>query len=189
MASAIMALEECIGMETSDAFCIQFLIEGGLKQAVVAMLLIGMVVCKGFVLFASGVFLDSCGRKPALYVSFGGMTVTLLGCSWAFAAGNPAMLGVAWLLFNLSYAAGLGNVCPVMASESFPDQRTRGVGIAFTYILNRLVGALATGTYPVLHQDIGTSNVFLIWASWAFMGLAFTYFCMVETRGRVLEDC
>lgn len=189
MASAISALEEFIGIETSDAFCIQFLIEGGLQQATVAMLLIGMVVLKGFVLLASGVLLDSCGRKPALYVSFGGMALTLLGSSWAFAKGHAVALAVMWLFFNLAYAAGLGNVCPVLCSESFPDQRTRGVGIAFTYILNRLVGALMTGTYPVLHQDIGASNIFLLWATAAFGGLAFTYFCMVETRGRVLEDC
>jgi len=189
MASAIMALEECVGMETSDAFCIQFLIEGGLKQAVVAMLLIGMVVAKGFVLVASGIFLDSCGRKPALYLSFGGMAIALLCSSWAFAAGYPFMLAVAWLFFNLMYAAGLGNVCPVLCSESFPDQRTRGVGIAFTYVLNRLVGALVTGTYPILHQVIGVSNIFMLWAIAAFGGFAFTYFCMIETRGRVLEDC
>jgi len=189
MASAISALEEFIGIETSDAFCIQFLIEGGIQQATVAMLLIGMVLAKGFVLLASGVLLDSCGRKPSLYVSFGGMALTLLGCSWAFAKGQTATLAVMWLLFNLAYAAGLGNVCPVLCSESFPDQRTRGVGIAFTYILNRLVGALMTGTYPVLHQDIGASSIFLLWAAAALGGLAFTYFCMVETRGRVLEDC
>lgn len=189
VASAIMALEEAIGLETSDAFCIQFLTEGGLRQTVVAMLLIGMVMAKAFVLLASGVFLDSCGRKPALYLSFGGMAFALLGCSWAFATREPYTLAVMWLLFNLMYAAGLGNVCPVLCSESFPDQRTRGVGIAFTYILNRLVGAFVTGTYPVLHQDIGASSIFLLWAAAAFAGLAFTYFCMVETRGRVLEDC
>lgn len=189
MASAIMALEEFVGMETSDAFCIQFLIEGGLEQALVAALLIGMVIVKGVVLLASGVFLDSRGRKPALYVSFGGMFLSLLGCSWAFASGKPAMLALAWLLFNFTYAAGLGCVCPVLCSESFPDQHTRGVGIALTYILNRLVGALAQGTYPVLHQDIGVSNIFLVWAAASFVGLNFTYFCMVETRGRVLEDC
>jgi len=189
MACVIMALEQCVGVETSDAFCIQFLIEGGISQSVIEMLLCGMVLAKGGVLLASGIFLDSFGRKPALCFSFGGIFLALLGSSWAFGAGNSGMLALMWLLFNLMYAAGLGNVCPVLCSESFPDQRTRGIGIAFLYVFNRCFGALVTGMYPVLHDVVGVSHIFLLWAAAACVGLIFTYFCMVETRGRVLENC
>merc|ERR1719456_1327032 len=125
---------------------------------------------KAMVLIISGHLLDRWGRKPSLLLSLGGQAVSLLALGLAFPHGAWQMKALLWILYNLFYGAGLGNVCMVVMAESFPDPKTRAVGVSFCFILNRLVAALLTGLYPMQRTLMSASSVFFIWAGFAIVG-------------------
>lgn len=187
--AALSAFEELVGIEVSDDYCVKFLAEAGVpSQFIIANITTGMVVLKGIVLVISGCLLDRWGRRPSLLLSLGGQAVSLLALGLAFPHGAWQMKALLWLLYNLFYGAGLGNVCMVVMAESFPDPKTRAVGVSFCYIVNRLVAAVLTGLYPLQRTVMSASSVFFIWAAFATVGFIGTHHCMAERMGTMLED-
>lgn len=187
--AALSAFEEFVGIEVSDDYCVKFLEEAGVpSRFVIANITTWMVIFKGIVLIISGFLLDSWGRKPALLLSLGGQALSLIALAVVFPSGTWQLSALMWVLYNLFYGAGLGNVCMVVMAESFPDPKTRAVGVSFCFILNRLVAALLTGLYPMQRTLMSPSSVFSIWAGFAIIGFIGTHFCMTERMGTMLED-
>lgn len=186
----LMVFEELVGIEASDAYCIQMLAEGGFdSRALIAGITVFMVAVKGVVLILSGHALDVYGRRPALLFSSGSQAITLTTWALSYRIGSPTFTAIAWLSFNFAYASGLGNCAVVVCAESFSNPRLRGPGVAFTFILNRIVAAIMTGLYPAMHNSLGIETTILIWAAFALFLFIHTYIYMKETAGCVLEDC
>eukprot|EP00746_Dinoflagellata_sp_MGD_P165768 gnl/MRDRNA2_/MRDRNA2_95240_c0_seq1.p1 gnl/MRDRNA2_/MRDRNA2_95240_c0~~gnl/MRDRNA2_/MRDRNA2_95240_c0_seq1.p1 ORF type:complete len:589 (+),score=88.47 gnl/MRDRNA2_/MRDRNA2_95240_c0_seq1:143-1909(+) len=187
--AALSAFEEFVGIEVSDDYCVKFLEEAGVpSRFVIANITTWMVILKGIVLIISGFLLDSWGRRPALLLSLGGQAVSLIALALVFPNGTWQVSALIWIMYNLFYGAGLGNVCMVVMAESFPDPKTRAIGVSFCFILNRVVAALLTGLYPLQRTFMSSSSVFFIWAAFAIVGFIGTYFCMTERMGTMLED-
>lgn len=187
--AALSALEELVGIEVSDDYCVKFLEEAGVpSRFLIANITTWMVIFKGIVLIISGFLLDTWGRRPALLLSLGGQIVSLVALGLAFPHGIWQVSALMWFLYNLFYGAGLGNVCMVVMAESFPDPKTRAIGVSFCYILNRLIAAVLTGLYPWQRTFQDASTVFFIWASCATVGYIGTHFYMTERMGTMLED-
>jgi MFS family permease len=187
--AALSAFEEFVGIEVSDDYCVKFLEEAGVPSRFwIANITTWMVILKGIVLIISGFLLDSWGRRPALLLSLGGQAVSLIALAMVFNNGVWQVSALIWLLYNLFYGAGLGNVCMVVMAESFPDPKTRAVGVSFCFILNRVVAAVLTGLYPLQRTFMTGPEVFMIWAAFAVVGFIGTYFLMAERMGTMLED-
>lgn len=184
----LMTLEEVVGIEVSDDYCVQFLQEAGVPhRSIVASATTAMVAMKAIVLMISGCVIDRWGRKPCLLFSLGGQVLTLAGFAYLFGLGPWQASLAVWILFNLFYGAGLGNVCMVVMAEAFPDAKVRGVGVAFCYILNRLMAAVMSGIYPWQHVVFGVQNVFYLWSASALIAFILTVLFMKESSGAMLE--
>lgn len=184
----LMTLEEVVGIEVSDDYCVQFLQEAGVPhRSIVASATTAMVALKAIVLMISGCLIDRWGRKPSLLFSLGGQVVMLAAFAYLFTTGPWEASLAAWILYNLFYGAGLGNVCMVLMAEAFPDAKVRGVGCAFCYILNRLVAAIMSGIYPWQHTAMGVQNVFYLWSVSALIAFIFMAVFMKESSGAMLE--
>mmetsp|Transcript_10199 Transcript_10199/g.18570 ORF Transcript_10199/g.18570 Transcript_10199/m.18570 type:complete len:612 (-) Transcript_10199:133-1968(-) len=184
----LMFAEEMVGIEVSDDYCVQFLQEAGApRRSLVVTATTGMVALKAVVLMISGCAIDRWGRKPPLLFSLGGQAVTLAGFAFLFHTGAWQSSLTIWILYNLFYGAGLGNVCIVVMAEAFPDANVRGVGVAFCYILNRLVAAILTGIYPWQRSVIGVQNIVYLWSISAVVAFIVTAMFMKESSGTMLE--
>merc|ERR1719399_2521958 len=184
----LMILEESVGIEVSDNYCVQFFEEAGVPSRwIIASATTAMVFFKALVLMVSGYMIDHHGRKPPLVFSLAGQTASLVAMGVYFSHGSWQMVIVTWFCYNLFYGAGLGNVCVVVMAEGFPDPKMRAVAVSFCYILNRLVAAVVTGIYPWQHLAMGTPNVFYLWAGVAGIAMLATIFLMEERKGTILE--
>eukprot|EP00746_Dinoflagellata_sp_MGD_P155285 gnl/MRDRNA2_/MRDRNA2_85290_c0_seq1.p1 gnl/MRDRNA2_/MRDRNA2_85290_c0~~gnl/MRDRNA2_/MRDRNA2_85290_c0_seq1.p1 ORF type:complete len:590 (-),score=100.54 gnl/MRDRNA2_/MRDRNA2_85290_c0_seq1:134-1903(-) len=184
----LMVLEEVVGIEVSDDYCVQFLREAGVPhRSIVATATTAMVAMKAIVLIISGHLLDSWGRKPSLLFSLGGQVVCLAAFAYFFGSGPWQATLAFWIMYNLFYGAGLGNVCMVVMAEAFPDAKVRGMGCAFCYILNRLVAAIMSGIFPWQQSAMGVANVFYLWSASAFAAFVLTVVFMKESSGVMLE--
>lgn len=184
----IMILEEVVGIEVSDSYCIEFLQEAGVPhRSVVASATMTMVAIKAVVLMISGSLIDRWGRKPSLLFSLGGVFMTLAGFAYSFGSGPWQVSLALWVFYNLFYGAGLGNVCIVMMAEAFPDAKVRSIGVACCYILNRFMAAVMTGLFPWQHYVWGVQNVFYFWSLSALIGFIITAVFMKESAGQMLE--
>lgn len=188
MPSILMILEEVVGIEVSDDYAVQFLQEAGVpNRSVVASTTTATVALKGVLLMLSGYLIDRWGRKPILLFSLGGQVVTLTAYAYLFEVGPWQVSLAVWVVYNLFYGSGLGCVCVVVMAEAFPDAKVRGIGVAFCYILNRVVAAVMTGIYPWQHDVLGVQKVFYLFALSALIGFIMIVVMMKDSRAEMLE--
>jgi len=95
------------------------------------------------------------------------------------------MLGI--LGFVASFAFSLGPVMWVLLAEIFPNN-LRGVGIAFTGLINSIVSFSVQLLFPWELATIGTAATFIIYGVFALIGLGLVYKLLPETKGKSLEE-
>jgi len=100
---------------------------------------------------------------------------------------NPTLILVGILGFVASFAISLGPVMWVLFSELFPN-RVRGLAISFVGLINSAVSFTVQLVFPWELQTLGNSMTFLIYGSFAILGLLVVMRLLPETKGRSLEE-
>lgn len=100
---------------------------------------------------------------------------------------NPVLILVGILGFVASFAVSLGPVMWVLLAEIFPNH-LRGVGIAFTGLINSAVSFTVQLVFPWELSNLGTATTFMIYGLFAVVGFAFIYRLLPETKGKSLEE-
>ena len=100
---------------------------------------------------------------------------------------NPVLILVGILGFVASFAVSLGPVMWVLLAEIFPNH-LRGVGIAFTGLINSAVSFTVQLVFPWELSNLGTATTFMIYGLFAGVGFAFIYRLLPETKGKSLEE-
>jgi len=95
------------------------------------------------------------------------------------------MFGI--LGFVASFAVSLGPVMWVLLAEIFPNN-LRGVGIAFTGLINSVVSFSVQLLFPWELATIGTAATFIIYGVFALIGFVLVYRLLPETKGKSLEE-
>ncbi|WP_440874164.1 sugar porter family MFS transporter [Thalassotalea sp. PLHSN55] len=104
------------------------------------------------------------------------------------AANMNALLIMAGILgFVASFAVSLGPVMWVLLAEVFPNH-LRGVGIAFTGLVNSMVSFSVQLLFPWEVATIGTAATFIIYGVFAILGFVLVYRLLPETKGKSLEE-
>ncbi len=89
--------------------------------------------------------------------------------------------------FVASFAVSLGPVMWVLFSELFPN-RLRGLAVSVAGLVNSAVSFGVQFVFPWELEQLGASLTFLLFGSFALVGLFFVLALLPETRGRSLED-
>ncbi|NQZ89872.1 MAG: sugar porter family MFS transporter [Colwellia sp.] len=100
---------------------------------------------------------------------------------------NPLLIMIGILGFVASFAVSLGPVMWVLLAEIFPNH-LRGVGIAFTGLVNSAVSFTVQLLFPWQLATIGTALTFLIYGVFAVIGFVLVYKLLPETKGKSLEE-
>jgi SP family arabinose:H+ symporter-like MFS transporter len=167
----------------TDAAFMQAVLVGiiNLVFTVVAILLIDKLgrrplLISGLVIIATSMLLLSYGFGSASY-SPGGELVDM----------NPTLILFGILGFVAGFAISLGPVMWVLFSELFPN-RIRGIAISFVGLINSSVSFVVQLVFPWELENFGPSTTFLIYGSFAIIGLIFVMRVVPETKGRSLEE-
>lgn len=160
----------------------------------------GMTIIMGCILFISCFFstalTDSVGRKPLLFVSSIGCTISLAIASVYFYCAEKTDFVVSqytWvcpaciILYNLFIAFGLDPVSMTYRSELFPTH-TRALASSLATI-NFTIGAFITlKLYQVISDSVGVYFAFAIYSLSCFFGTIWMYFYAIETKDKTLTE-
>jgi sugar porter (SP) family MFS transporter len=142
--------------------------------------------------------IDKLGRRPLLIFGLVVIASSMLLLAYGFgsasysAAGelvdmNPTLILIGILGFVAGFAISLGPVMWVLFSELFPN-RIRGIAISFVGLINSSVSFIVQLVFPWELENFGPSVTFLIYGSFAIIGLIFVMRVLPETKGRSLEQ-
>ncbi|GLU23040.1 hypothetical protein SLE2022_390740 [Rubroshorea leprosula] len=144
-----------------------------------------------FILIA--IFLiDRVGRKPLLYVSTIGMTVSLLSLSISLTFLGNGQLGIILAFFSVCanvafFSVGIGPVCWVLSSEIFP-LRLRAQASALGAVGSRVSSGLVTMSFLTVSSAITVGGTFFFFSMISALSVVFVYTCVPETKGKSLEE-
>jgi sugar porter (SP) family MFS transporter len=140
-----------------------------------------------FTLVALG-FVDRVGRRPLMLFGCAGIGLShvLIGIAYRTHLG-----GLPVLIFTLAaigcYAMSLAPVTWVLISEIFPN-RIRGAAVSIAVSALWIASFILTFTFPLILGAIGSAATFWLYAAICFIGFAFIWRRVPETKGRTLEQ-
>lgn len=100
---------------------------------------------------------------------------------------NATLILIGILSFVASFAISLGPVMWVLLAEIFPNH-LRGIGIAFTGLVNSAISFTVQLVFPWELANLGTAATFFIYGVFAIIGLGLIYWLLPETKGKSLEE-
>jgi SP family arabinose:H+ symporter-like MFS transporter len=141
--------------------------------------------------------IDRLGRRPLLIAGLTIIAVSMSVLAYSFYTAsygpggeliemNATMVLIAILSFVLGFGISLGPVMWVLFSELFPN-RLRGLAISFCGLINSSVSFVVQLVFPWELENLGPASTFLIYGSFAIVGLFFIMRILPETKGRSLE--
>lgn len=131
--------------------------------------------------------IDRLGRRTLLVIGSLGYIASLALTSWAFQAGNFAIVPWCIFAFIAAHAVGQGAVIWVFISEIFPN-RHRAEGQALGSFTHWLFAALLTTYFPMMADAFAPAQVFLFFCAMMVLQLLWVHWMMPETRGVPLEE-
>jgi SP family arabinose:H+ symporter-like MFS transporter len=142
--------------------------------------------------------IDKLGRRPLMITGLVIIATSMLLLAYSFGAAevgvdgeltnmNPGLILFGILSFVAGFGISLGPVMWVLFSELFPN-RIRGIAISFCGLINSSVSFIVQLVFPWELENLGPSATFLIYGSFAIVGLIFVLRVLPETKGRSLEE-
>ncbi len=132
-------------------------------------------------------FVDRFGRRPLMLFGCAGIGISHFLIGLAYRLG---LTGLPVLLLTLCtiacYAMSLAPVTWVLISEIFPN-RIRGVAVSISVSALWIASFILTYTFPVINRAIGSSGIFWLYSAICFVGFAFVFLRVPETKGKTLE--
>ena len=142
--------------------------------------------------------IDKLGRRPLLISGLVIIASSMLLLAYSFHSAtygpggelidmNATMVLIGILSFVAGFGISLGPVMWVLFSELFPN-RLRGIAISFCGLINSSVSFIVQLVFPWELENFGPETTFLIYGSFAIIGLLFVMKILPETKGRSLEQ-
>ena len=142
--------------------------------------------------------IDKLGRRPLLITGLVIIASSMLLLAYSFHSAtygpggelidmNASLVLIGILSFVAGFGISLGPVMWVLFSELFPN-RLRGIAISFCGLINSSISFLVQLVFPWELENFGPATTFLIYGSFAIVGLLFVLRVLPETKGRSLEQ-
>ncbi|XP_039309366.1 facilitated trehalose transporter Tret1 isoform X2 [Solenopsis invicta] len=138
---------------------------------------------------------DRSGRKLLLMVSaIGSACSTAMVAAYFHLQYNHADISnITWLpatgviLYVIMYGLGLAVLPLTMASELF-STNVKALGTMSCIMVFNIVAFGVAKLYPVISESAGVQTPFWIFTACSLVGAVFTYFYVLETKGKTLEQ-
>ncbi|XP_027338510.1 probable polyol transporter 4 isoform X2 [Abrus precatorius] len=136
--------------------------------------------------------IDKLGRKPLLYASTIGMTVSLFSLSLSLAFLSHAKVGIVLAILSVCgnvafFSVGLGPICWVLTSEIFP-LRLRAQASALGAVGSRVSSGAISMSFLSVTRAITVAGTFFVFGVISCCAVAFVHYCVPETKGKTLEE-
>jgi MFS transporter, SP family, xylose:H+ symportor len=138
--------------------------------------------------FVALAFVDRVGRRPLMLFGCAGISLSHLLIGFVYRAhrgGFPVLLLT--LCAIACYSTSLAPVTWVLISEIFPN-RIRGAAVSIAVSALWIASFLLTFTFPAILGTIGTAGAFWLYSGICFIGFAFIWWRVPETKGLTLEQ-
>eukprot|EP00271_Cylindrocystis_brebissonii_P017621 TRINITY_DN4646_c0_g2_i1.p1 TRINITY_DN4646_c0_g2~~TRINITY_DN4646_c0_g2_i1.p1 ORF type:complete len:568 (+),score=107.20 TRINITY_DN4646_c0_g2_i1:97-1800(+) len=191
LGAAIFVFQQLAGINAVVYYSSSVFRKVGIKSEVAASALVGFanVIGTGIASW----LMDREGRKKLLLLSFAGMgaSMLLLAVTLSWQALSPEVSGVlavaGTVAYVLAFSLGVGPVPALLLPEIFAS-RIRGKAMALSlgthWVINFFIGL----SFLAVVNAVGISGVYLGFAAVCGLGCVFVQKCIVETKGRSLEE-
>lgn len=134
---------------------------------------------------AAMMLVDKWGRKPLMLIGAASLAILYIIIAQMLSTQSP---NVSWLLLTAIgvYALSLAPVTWVLISEIFPNN-VRGEAISIAVVSLWAAYFILVFTFPVMFEKIEDRS-FYVYSAICFLGFAFVWFKVKETKGKTLEE-
>ena len=128
-------------------------------------------------------------KLVALLLGPAGMGLFLFCISGAYFSGHfTGLLSLVLMMGYLAFfALSLGPIVWVLLGEIFPN-RIRSRAVSISILAQWAANFRVSFTFPILKQQVGSGFTFLIYAVMCVACVVFVCRCIVETKGKTLEQ-
>lgn len=187
----IAIIQQAVGIDSIMFYLVFVIKQTGVSSELgqlTAIILLGLVKL-GFVFVGAKLF-DRLGRRPLLFISLIGCSMSLVVVSVTFTSDSSlskimTVVGLATYLAFFSSGLGPGNW--VVVSEVFATS-IRSKGMSAAVIPNRVTATIMASTFLTIAKALTWPGFFLFLAGICFLGFLFLYKYLPETKGRTLEE-
>ncbi|PWA61893.1 major facilitator superfamily protein [Artemisia annua] len=164
--------------------------EAGITNGALASLCVGLTNFAGA--FGALYLVDRQGRQKLIIGSYVGMAISMFLVVYAISfpideelRNNLSILGT--ILYILTYACGAGPVTGVIIPE-LSSSRTRGKIMSFSFSVHWVCNFLVGLFFLELTEKFGVAPVYGSFGAVSVFAAIFSYYFLVETKGRSLEE-
>mmetsp|Transcript_19704 Transcript_19704/g.44730 ORF Transcript_19704/g.44730 Transcript_19704/m.44730 type:complete len:622 (-) Transcript_19704:68-1933(-) len=181
--------QQIVGIDAIQYYLVYILENAGIvSRSTQTAYLVLLGIFKLFWIVVAGKLFDRKGRRPLMFVSLGGMIMSLLLLAIADFSQLAGVWSVAGLGMYLSaFSMGMGPGAWLIPSEVF-STKIRAKGMGLTTFANRLTGTIMSSTLLSLADLMSFGGVFVFFGLICTSVLIFLYIYLPETKGKKLED-
>lgn len=132
--------------------------------------------------------MDRVGRKPLLLYGFLGLTISMImiGLTYHSTTIGGKMIVLPVIAFEGFYTLSVGAISWVYIAEIYPN-KIRGIAMSLSAMVLWLGDFFTAQIFPYMLEKFG-QGAFYFLAVLCFLGFAFTYWKVFETKGKSLEE-
>lgn len=182
--------QQLVGIDAIQYFLMYIVeeagVEGRIQQSII---LIVLGLFKLVIILFAGHRFDSKGRRPLMFISLLGMSISLaiLSISFFFPGNSAVYTIIALALYLGFFSVGMGPGAWLIPSEVFSTS-IRAKAMSVSTFLNRLAATLVTSSFLGIAELITWGGFFALLSSICLLVIVFFYFYLPETKGKSLEE-
>lgn len=188
----IAIAQQAVGIDAIQYYLLFVINESGVKDKNTQLLiLMALGLIKLAFIMVGGKLFDIKGRRPLLFISLAGCSLSLFIISLAFfidPAGKKYTFTIIGLAMYLAFfSIGIGPGAWLIPSEIFATC-IRAKAMSLATFLNRVTGTIYASTFLTMQGLLDWAGLFLALSIICALVLAFLAMYYPETKGRSLED-
>jgi len=186
----ISIAQQAVGIDAIIYFLVFILKQSGINSRITQMwILVGLGLIKLGVIFLAGRLLDRTGRRPLVFISLVGMSVSFFIVAMSFIGAVASEVGaiVGLGLYLAFFSIGMGPATWTIASEVFTTS-IRAKAMSLATFGNRATATIFASSFLSVSNAMGSSNFFVMMTLVCLVILLWMCYYLPETKGLSLEE-
>jgi len=186
----ISVAQQAVGIDAIIYFLVFILKESGIQSRITQMwILLGLGLIKLGVIVIAGRLLDRTGRRPLVFISLLGMSVSFFIVAMSFIGNVASEVGaiIGLGLYLAFFSIGMGPATWIIASEVFPTS-IRAKAMSLATFSNRATATIFASSFLSVATAMTWSGFFIMMTVVCLVILSWMYIYLPETKGLSLEE-